>query len=230
VDWTDITGANTTSYTTPALTDSDNGNQYRAIFTNGISSVATTDTAVLSVNNPHYYSILVSTNSPVTYGSSVILTAKLIQSGETFNSGSVSFYCNNLLLGRGDILNDVASYVWSGIAAGNYANITATGNEIGGTFVGSNTAEVLVNQANLTISAANTSKVYGTALTVASEILYSSMNDGTIVKYDVTSGISTFITNSKRFLPDFQILLESLLIHQVICLQLIIGRMVRSAK
>jgi sugar lactone lactonase YvrE len=197
VDWTDITGANTTSYTTPALTDSDNGNQYRAIFTNGISSDATTDTATLSVINPHYYSILVSTNSPVTYGSTVILTAKLIQSGDTFNSGSVSFYCNNLLLGTGDIYNDVASYVWSGVAAGNYANITASGNVTGGTYIGSNTATVLVNQADLTISAANTSKVYGSALTEASEILYASMNDGTIVKYDVTSGISTSITNSK---------------------------------
>ena len=46
--WTAITGATATTYTTPATTTANNGNQYRAVFTNGIGT-ANSNPATLSV-------------------------------------------------------------------------------------------------------------------------------------------------------------------------------------
>ncbi len=50
-NWTDITGATTTSLTVSDLQASDNGTQYRAVFTNSVAS-ATTNPATLTVNEP----------------------------------------------------------------------------------------------------------------------------------------------------------------------------------
>ena len=41
-NWADIAGATATSYTTPALTSADNGNQYRAVFTNSLGTMTST--------------------------------------------------------------------------------------------------------------------------------------------------------------------------------------------
>jgi hypothetical protein len=51
-DWNDVAGATSHTYTTPALTEADNGNQYRARVTdsiNGTTDVATTAAATLTV-------------------------------------------------------------------------------------------------------------------------------------------------------------------------------------
>jgi glycine rich protein/fibronectin type III domain protein/Ig-like domain-containing protein/immunoglobulin I-set domain protein len=69
----DIGGATSTSYTTPTLAPSDNGSQYRAVFTNS-ADTATTEIATLTVE---YAPII--TTSPTTQtvaaGSTVTLTA-----------------------------------------------------------------------------------------------------------------------------------------------------------
>jgi hypothetical protein len=69
----DIGGATSTSYTTPTLAPSDNGSQYRAVFTNS-ADTATTEIATLTVE---YAPII--TTSPATQtvaaGSTVTLTA-----------------------------------------------------------------------------------------------------------------------------------------------------------
>ena len=51
VNWVDISGANLTTYTTPTLSISDNGSQYRAVFTNEIGQ-AVTNAALLTVSQP----------------------------------------------------------------------------------------------------------------------------------------------------------------------------------
>ncbi len=71
--FTDISGATATSYTTPTLTSADDGNQYRAVFTNDTDS-ATSAPATLTVD---YAPVI--TTSPTTQtvaaGSPVTLTA-----------------------------------------------------------------------------------------------------------------------------------------------------------
>ena len=48
--WSDIPLATSNSYTTGTLTSGDNGTQYRAIYTNGVGTDATTNAATLTVN------------------------------------------------------------------------------------------------------------------------------------------------------------------------------------
>lgn len=48
-NWSDIGGATSTSYTTPTLTNADDQNQYRAVFTNALGT-ATTNAATLTVD------------------------------------------------------------------------------------------------------------------------------------------------------------------------------------
>jgi hypothetical protein len=49
-NWTDIALASSDSYTTPTLVSGDSGKQYRAVYTNGVGSDATTNAAILTVN------------------------------------------------------------------------------------------------------------------------------------------------------------------------------------
>ena len=107
------------------------------------------------------YTILISSNAPVTYGTSVLLTASVSHSGSAFNTGAISFYNNGVLLGTSNITNNYANYTWSGLAAASYANITATGNVTGATDNGSNTAELTVMPYSLDVTANPQTKIYG---------------------------------------------------------------------
>jgi hypothetical protein len=132
-------------------------------FTQGIYTLNAT--GIISVVSATIdYSILISSNSPVIYGSSVLLTASITHSGAAFNSGTISFYNNGLLLGIGNISSDMANYTWSGAGAGSYSNITATGNVTGALSNGSNTANVTVTPYGLSVTANTQSKVYGASV------------------------------------------------------------------
>jgi hypothetical protein len=75
--WADIAGATSNSYTTGVLASGDNGTQYRAIYTNGVGSDATTNAATLTVN----YAPSVTQNpssSTVTPGDTASFTAAAI--------------------------------------------------------------------------------------------------------------------------------------------------------
>ena len=72
--WANITGATSTSYTTPTLTSGDNGTQYRAVFHNGIGNDATTSAAMLTIA-----SVAQVTNTAVGWGSQI---ANLIDKGD----------------------------------------------------------------------------------------------------------------------------------------------------
>jgi uncharacterized repeat protein (TIGR01451 family) len=50
--WSDISGANSTKLTLSSVTAEMNGNQYRAVFSNGVTPNATTNAATLTVNYP----------------------------------------------------------------------------------------------------------------------------------------------------------------------------------
>jgi hypothetical protein len=78
-------------------------------FTQGSSLLTATGTISI-VSAPIHYTILISSNTPVTYGSSVLLTASMTHSGSTFNTGTISFYNNGVLLGTGNITDDAANY------------------------------------------------------------------------------------------------------------------------
>ena len=138
-------------------------------------SNALTATGTISIVSARInYTILISSNAPVTYGTNVLLTASITHSGGAFNTGTISFYNNGVLLSTSNITNDLANYTWSGLGAASYTNITATGNITGGIDNGSNTANVVVNQANLTITANNAAKIYNaSAFTGGNGVAYS---------------------------------------------------------
>ena len=72
--WTTISGATGTAYTTPVTTAADSGNQYRAIFTNGAGS-ATTNAASLTVVIPPAV-VTQPASQSVVAGSTAAFTAK----------------------------------------------------------------------------------------------------------------------------------------------------------
>ena len=63
-------GATSDSYTTPATTASDNGNQYQAVFSNGAGPAATTNPATLTVLAPSTtgYRLVASNGAVSTFG------------------------------------------------------------------------------------------------------------------------------------------------------------------
>lgn len=63
ITWIDISGANSSTYTTLTLSTSDNGTQYRAVFTNSIGQ-AITNAALLTVSQPPPVLINVMSNVP----------------------------------------------------------------------------------------------------------------------------------------------------------------------
>ncbi len=68
--WSNISGATSDSYTTPATTASDNGNQYQAVFSNAAGPVATTNPATLTVLAPSTtgYRLVASNGAVSTFG------------------------------------------------------------------------------------------------------------------------------------------------------------------
>ncbi len=68
--WSNISGATSNSYTTPATTASDNGNQYQAVFSNGAGPAATTNPATLTVLAPSTtgYRLVASNGAVSTFG------------------------------------------------------------------------------------------------------------------------------------------------------------------
>ncbi len=68
--WSNISGATSDSYTTPATTASDNGNQYQAVFSNGAGPAATTNPATLTVLAPSTtgYRLVTSNGAVSTFG------------------------------------------------------------------------------------------------------------------------------------------------------------------
>jgi Ca2+-binding RTX toxin-like protein len=132
-------------------------------FTQGSYALTATGTILIESATINY-TILISSTAPVTYGTSVLLTASLTHSGGAFNTGAISFYNNGVLLGTSNITSDTANYSWSGMAAATYSNITATGNITGGTDNGSNTANAIVTPYNISVSANNQTKAYGAAV------------------------------------------------------------------
>jgi hypothetical protein len=75
-NWSNVstgTGGTTNSYTTAALTSTENGYQYRAVYSNGIGSAATTNAATLTVNSGTSAPTI--TQQPVSIGREVGQTA-----------------------------------------------------------------------------------------------------------------------------------------------------------
>ncbi len=68
--FTDIAGATSSSYTTPATTAADNGNEYQAVFTNGAGPSATTNPATLTViaASTTGYRVVASNGTVTTFG------------------------------------------------------------------------------------------------------------------------------------------------------------------
>ncbi len=68
--WSNISGATSDSYTTPATTASDSGNQYQAVFSNSAGPAATTNPATLTVIAPSTtgYRMVASNGAVSTFG------------------------------------------------------------------------------------------------------------------------------------------------------------------
>jgi hypothetical protein len=73
-NWADIPLATSNSYTTPTLVSGDSGKQYRAIYTNGVGTDATTTAVTLTVNFAPSISSQ-PTNQTATAGNTAIFTA-----------------------------------------------------------------------------------------------------------------------------------------------------------
>jgi hypothetical protein len=79
--FSDIAGATSTTYTTGTLSSAENGYQYRAIFTNGIGSDATSNSASLTVNSDNIAPSITSHPSSTTVNSGSIASFSAAASG-----------------------------------------------------------------------------------------------------------------------------------------------------
>ena len=131
--------------------------------TNGGNTAFSTATATSNIN------VLASTMTTVspsiattTYGNSVTFTATVSASGTP--TGTVTFDDNGTIIGTGTLSSGTATFTTSALAAGTHTITAVYSGD--GNYVGSTSSGVIetVNQAALTITANNQTKVYGAAL------------------------------------------------------------------
>ncbi|WP_230007583.1 immunoglobulin domain-containing protein [Microbacterium sp. Bi128] len=108
--WADIAGATAPSYTTPALTATDDGSEYRAVFTNSIGSTAT-DVAVLTVTAAPAIPIVTKQPASTQINNSETVTL----SAEATNYDSVQWYVRNSVGGQ---------FVWASVPGATSATVT----------------------------------------------------------------------------------------------------------
>jgi hypothetical protein len=84
-NWSDIAGATSTTYSFTAASG-DNGNQYRAVFTNGVGSAATTSDATLTVQ----YAPTITSGNAATFAAGVSESFQVVATGNPAASYSIT--------------------------------------------------------------------------------------------------------------------------------------------
>jgi len=123
--WSNIPGATSTTYTTPALAVANSGSQYRAVFTNTAGTV-TTNPATVTVNKISSTITLASAANPSSFQSPLTFTAT-VTAGAT---GTVTFYDGSTLLGTGTISGTTATFSTSTLTIGSHSITSVYGGDI----------------------------------------------------------------------------------------------------
>jgi hypothetical protein len=153
-NWSDIAGATSTTYSFTAASG-DNGNQYRAVFTNGVGSDATTSAATLTVQSA----------PTITSGNAATFAAGLIESFQVVATGSpaASYSITSGSLPSGVTLNPSTGAL-SGKAAigtvGSYPVTISASNGIGTPATQAFTLTVVNQLSNVQISKGQTQRTY----------------------------------------------------------------------
>jgi hypothetical protein len=184
----DGTGGTTGTYTTATLAAGDNGKQYRAIFSNGVGSAATTNTATLTVQFAPSISTQ-PTNTTINDGQTATFTAAATGNPTPtvqwqVNTGSV---WANVADGTGGTTN---SYTTVALTS------AQTGYQYRALYTNSVTANVATNAATVTVNSSSSSPLVTTQPTsqtvtagaTVTLIAAASGNPAPTVKWQVNSG------------------------------------------
>ncbi|MEI7701680.1 MAG: immunoglobulin domain-containing protein, partial [Planctomycetia bacterium] len=188
--WADIGGATSDSYTTPALASGDNGTQYRAIYTNGVGSDATTNAATLTVNSAPSITTQ-PTSQSISDGATATFTA-----AATGNPTPTVQWQVNAGSGWTDVTDGTGGTTTSYTTAA--MNLAASGYQYRARFTNSVTANVATSAAVLTVNSGSsssspsiTSHPSGTTVIAGSLASFSAAATGSptpTVKWQVNSG------------------------------------------
>ena len=198
---TTISGATSSSYTTPATTSSDNGALFTVIVTNSVGTV-TSNAATLTVTTPGQ---LISTASSLTFGN-VNVGSSSTQSVTLTNSGGSNVSISNVTIsGAGFSVNGISTGLILSPAA------TATMNVVfapaaSGSVTGSVTITSNASNSPLTISFSGTGVVVthsatltwtaSTSVVVGYNVYRSSISGGPYTKLNSSLDASTTFTDS----------------------------------
>ena len=156
VNWTDVDPSVTTLTYSFTAAYAQNGNQYRAVFTN-IAGSQTSNSALLTVSKFNSTTAVSSSPSTSTYGQSVTFTAT-VSSGAT---GTAMFYDGSTSLGSGTINSGTATFSTSSLTTGNHSITAVYGGDSDHNGSNSSVTTQVVNTAPLSITATNQTKTYG---------------------------------------------------------------------
>jgi VCBS repeat-containing protein len=177
--FTDLPGASSTTLTFTAAM-SQNGNLYRAVFTNSTGSV-TSSAATLIVNAAGVTTALVSSKNPTVFGQAVIFTATVSGTAGT-PTGTVSFLDGASSLGSATLdSTGAASFTTSSLPVGNHS-ITASYS--GDSNFNAGTSSTLMQIVNLdvptvTVSVSPNPSVFGQPVVATATVSASAPGSGT---------------------------------------------------
>jgi VCBS repeat-containing protein len=177
--FTDVPGATSTTLTFTA-TISQNGNLYRAVFTNSTGSV-TSSAATLTVNTVNATTTLVSSKNPTVFGQAVTFTAT-VSATSGGPTGTVTFLDGAASLGTATLDSTGAvSFTTSSLAVGNHS-ITASYS--GDSNFNASTSSAFMQIVNLdvptvTVSASPNPSVFGQPVVATATVSASAPGSGT---------------------------------------------------
>lgn len=142
--------------------------------------------------------------NPGTYGGAGTLSATLSPSSQgslTTNGDSVNFLANNVLLGTGTLTSGVATLPMAGIPPGTWSVEAVFAGDNNFTSATSNTINLTMNKASLTVSASNATRSYGVANPTLTGTTKGAVNGDTFTVTGTTTATSTSPVGSYPIIP-----------------------------
>ena len=142
--------------------------------------------------------------NPGTYGGAGTLSATLSPSSQgslTTNGDSVNFLANNVLLGTGTLTSGVATLPMAGIPPGTWSVEAVFAGDNNFTSATSNTINLTMNKASLTVSASNATRSYGVANPTLTGTTKGAVNGDTFTVSSTTTATSTSPVGSYPIIP-----------------------------
>ena len=142
--------------------------------------------------------------NPGTYGGAGTLSATLSPSSQgslTTNGDSVNFLANNVLLGTGTLTSGVATLPMAGIPPGTWSVEAVFAGDNNFTSATSNTINLTMNKASLTVSASNATRSYGVVNPTLTGTTKGAVNGDTFTVTGTTTATSTSPVGSYPIIP-----------------------------